>query len=65
MTSHALARKLLELPDAPVVACDGCCDIVEIGDAQYLTGPPAEYTNPDRINLVEYRLWPIVYLYEA
>lgn len=46
ITSHELARELLNLPEARVVGSDGCCGVVTFGQVRYFEECPPPEDSP-------------------
>ncbi len=64
MSSHELARKLLELPDVLAVVADGCCALIPaIKEVTYMEGMPDKNEPEHRwVHLIGQKHWPIVFL---
>lgn len=60
MTSHELARALLELPDTEAVLHDGCCDTYAVKSVAFFETPPDD--SSIRVCLRTRKTWPIILL---
>jgi hypothetical protein len=65
LSSHELARKLLELPDAQAVIADGCCALIP-GIQRVVYFADLTAAKKDRkcahVHLNGQKHWPVVYI---